>query len=178
MSAAAGERTEKATSRRRQRAKDQGQFAYSQELTSAITTGACVATVFYYLQTPTGFRAFFEGVLESVTTADNPEAILGSTIRQAGLYFLAVSAPVFIAAVIAALAGNFLQGLPVFARDAATLKWERLNPISGLSRLKTQTTPEGGAVTLAYTDFNAVLKRTDLRNVETHYKYDSLNRLT
>ena len=34
------ERTEKATGRRRQRAKDQGQFAYSQELTAAITLAA------------------------------------------------------------------------------------------------------------------------------------------
>ena len=51
-----GERTEKATGRRRQRAKDQGQFAYSQELTSTITLAACAATTFYYVQSPAGFR--------------------------------------------------------------------------------------------------------------------------
>ena len=138
MSAAAGERTEKATSRRRQRAKDQGQFAYSQELTSALTTGACVATMFYFLHTPAGFRAFFETVLESVTTADNPELILESLMRKTGLYFLSIAAPVFIVAVTAALAGNILQGLPIFASEATTLKWDRLNPVTGLSRLKTQ----------------------------------------
>ena len=43
--------------------------------------------------------------------------------------------------------------------------------------MKTQTTPEGGSVTFAYTDFDAVLKRTDPRGVESHFKYDSLNRL-
>ena len=31
-------------------------------------------------------------------------------------------------------------------------------------------------MSFAYTDFGAVLKRTDARNVETHYKYDALNR--
>ncbi len=46
-----------------------------------------------------------------------------------------------------------------------------------LSRLKNQTTPEGGLVTYSYWDFDAVKKRVDARNVETHYKYDSLNRL-
>jgi YD repeat-containing protein len=45
-----------------------------------------------------------------------------------------------------------------------------------LSRLTSQITPEGGAVSFTYTDFNAVLKRTDPRNVETHYKYDAMNR--
>ena len=47
-----------------------------------------------------------------------------------------------------------------------------------LSRVMTQSTPEGGTVGFTYTDFGSVLKRTDARNVETHYKYDSLNRLT
>ena len=138
MSSQTGERTEKATGRRRQTAQDQGQFAYSQELTSSLTLGACLAAVYYFLQTPEGFRSFFVSILQKGITADNPELILLSTIRQAGTYFLIVCAPVFAAAVIAALAGNFAQGLPVFAPEAATLKWERLNPMQGLSRLKTQ----------------------------------------
>jgi RHS repeat-associated protein len=46
-----------------------------------------------------------------------------------------------------------------------------------LGRMTSQTTPEGGALSFTYTDFGAMLKRTDARNVETHYKYDSLNRL-
>lgn len=47
-----------------------------------------------------------------------------------------------------------------------------------LGRMTSQTTPEAGAVSFTYTDFGAVLKRTDARNVESHYKYDTLNRLT
>jgi flagellar biosynthesis protein FlhB len=127
------ERTEKATGRRRQRARDQGQFAYSQELTAAMTLAACTATAFYLVQSPDGFRSFLAGMLQKATTADNSELI-----RHAGQYFLAAAAPVFIASVVAALAGNFFQGLPIFAPEAATIKWERLNPIQGLRRLKTQ----------------------------------------
>jgi flagellar biosynthetic protein FlhB len=133
---AQGDRTEKATGRRRQKARDQGQFAYSQELTSAIILITCILTVFYYLQSPAGFRAFFASILQDVTSADNPEMILASMVRRTGIYFLVVAGPIFAAAVVAALAGNVLQGLPIFAAEALQLKWDRLNPISGLSRLK------------------------------------------
>jgi flagellar biosynthetic protein FlhB len=50
-------------------------------------------------------------------------------------------APVFATIVGAALIGNFAQGLPVFAKDGAGLKFERLNPMQGLSRLKTKFSP-------------------------------------
>src|SRR5438046_1638690 len=70
-----GERTEKATSRRRERARDQGQFAYSQELTSAMTLAACVVTAFYCLRSPSGFRAFFAGLLENAATESGAELV-------------------------------------------------------------------------------------------------------
>src|ERR1700742_3360177 len=46
----------------------------------------------------------------------------------------------------------------------------------GLSRLASQTTPEAGTVSYTYWDSGDVKKRTDARNVETHYSYDALNR--
>lgn len=128
-----GERTEKATARRRQRAKNQGQFAYSQELTSAITLAACALTAGYYLSSPAGFRSFFESMLQQATAGDN-----SALVRQAGLYFLYAAAPVFVTAVAAALAGNLLQGLPVFAPEKPLLSFQRLNPVQALSRLKNQ----------------------------------------
>src|SRR5262249_43709601 len=67
------------------------------------------------------------------TVGDN-----SALIRHAGVYFLSAAAPVFAAAVIAAIAGNLLQGLPIFASERPTLAWGRLNPVSGLSRLKVQ----------------------------------------
>jgi RHS repeat-associated protein len=46
-----------------------------------------------------------------------------------------------------------------------------------LSRLTSQTTPEGGTVTFTYTSFDAVQTRTDARGAVTSYGYDALNRL-
>jgi flagellar biosynthesis protein FlhB len=133
MAQQSGERTEKATSRRRKQAQDKGQFAYSQELTSAMTLAACAATAFYFLASPAGFRSFFASLLQQAAKGDTSQLI-----RQAGIYFLMTAAPVFVAAVVAALAGNFIQGLPVFAPEKAALSWDRLNPIQGLTRLKNQ----------------------------------------
>src|SRR5688572_20717688 len=107
-----GDRTEKATGRKRQKSRDQGQFPYSQELTSALTLGACATVLFFYLKTPEGFRIFFATILNDVTTADNPELIMAAIIRKCGIYFLILTGPVFVTAVLAGLTGSVLQGLP------------------------------------------------------------------
>ncbi|HEY2383021.1 MAG TPA: EscU/YscU/HrcU family type III secretion system export apparatus switch protein [Terriglobia bacterium] len=133
MASGSGERTEKATARHRKQARDKGQFAYSQELTGAITLAASAVTAFYYLESPAGFRSLFASLLEQATTGDNSQLI-----HQAGVYFLFAVAPVFTAALVAALAGNFIQGLPVFAPEKAGLRFENLNPAHALSRLKGQ----------------------------------------
>ena len=52
----------------------------------------------------------------------------------------------------------------------------RIFVYDALSRVTSQTTPEAGTASLIYTDSSDVLKRTDARGVETHYKYDTLNR--
>jgi len=127
------ERTEKATGRRRQKARDQGQFAYSQELTSALALIACTVTVFYTIGSPAGFRSFLAGLLENASTADASQLI-----RNAGMYFLSATAPVFITAIAAALAGNLIQGLPVFAHEKPLLNLGALNPVKALSRVKAQ----------------------------------------
>jgi len=136
----ASDKTEKATSRRRQRAQDEGQFAYSQEVTGALTLFAAIVVLSYLYVNPLGFRAFFEQMLQTAITADS-ETAFNVTIRKAGIYFLMLVAPVFATIVGAALIGNFAQGLPVFAKDGAGLKFERLNPMQGLSRLKTKFSP-------------------------------------
>lgn len=130
---ASQERTEKATTRRRGQARDKGQFAYSQELTSAIALLACTVTAFYLIGSPEGFRSFFADMLNNAVDGD-----INQMIRRAGLYFLYLAAPTFATAVVAALVGNFMQGLPVYAKENVGFNFEKLNPMHGLSRLKGQ----------------------------------------
>ena len=156
----ASEKTEKATSRRRQRARDEGQFAYSQEVTGALTLFASIGVLSYLYVSPSGFQSFFERMLQTAISADS-ETTFDVTIRQAGVYFLMAVAPVFATIVGAALVGNLAQGLPVFAKDGAGLKFERLNPMQGLSRLKTKFSPlEWGKMLLLVVVSGIVLWKT------------------
>jgi flagellar biosynthetic protein FlhB len=134
------ERSEKATPGRREKARDKGQFPYSQEVTGVLTLFACLGVAYAVFSDASGYRAFFEGVLRDGATAES-DVQMTALVRQAGVYFLMASAPIFGAAIVATLVGSALQGLPVFASDGAGLKWDRLNPITGLSRLKGKISP-------------------------------------
>jgi flagellar biosynthesis protein FlhB len=134
------EQTEKATPSRRKKARDKGQFAYSQEVTGVLTLFACLGVAYAMFRDPTGYRVFFESVLRSGIAADS-DVHMAALVRQAGIYFLMACAPIFGAAIIAALVGNALQGLPVFASESVGLNWDRLNPVAGLSRLKGKISP-------------------------------------
>ena len=140
----ARERTEKATSRRRQQATDEGQFAYSQEVTSALTLVVCLAP--WSITSPVSRRlsrvsskASSDGGYGRIRDAD--VAALDSPVRN--VLSDVVCARSSLRPSLPALVGNFLQGLPIFASETVGLKWDRLNPIQGLSRLKTKISPAG-----------------------------------
>jgi len=130
------ERTEKPTGRRRQRAREEGQFAYSQELTSALTVAIVFVTLSYTTSSDSSFRTLMTSLLNTAVARDLSEEVLVQMIRQTGTYFLVSAVPVLAAAALASLAGSVVQGLPVFGTNTTGLKWDHLNPIRGLSRLK------------------------------------------
>jgi flagellar biosynthetic protein FlhB len=134
------EQTEKATPTRRKKAKDKGQFAYSQEVTGVLTLFACLGVAYVMFSNPTGYRAFFETVLRAGISSDS-DVNMTALVRQSGIYFLMVAGPIFAAAIVAAVVGNVLQGLPIFASESLGLNWDRLNPVAGLSRLKGKISP-------------------------------------
>lgn len=130
------ERTEKPTGRRRQRAREEGQFAHSQELTSAVTIAVGLVTLSYSLGSANGFKSLLTSVLTTSVTKDLSSGLLAQMMRQTGIFFLMTIAPVAAATAVAALVCNVAQGAPIFAANTTGLKWDRLNPITGLSRLK------------------------------------------
>jgi flagellar biosynthetic protein FlhB len=134
------EQTEKATPGRRKKAQDKGQFAYSQEVTGVLTLFVCLGVTYSLFQNPAGYRTFFENMLSAGISGDSDVHMI-SVVRQAGVYFLMAAAPIFGAAIVSALVGNFLQGMPVFASESIGLNWDRLNPVAGFSRLKGKISP-------------------------------------
>ena len=131
-----GERTEKATSRRRKQARDEGQFAYSQELTSAMTLAVTLTAVLFSLRSGMRLRELMQSVLDVAIQGQQSEKAIYELIRQSGMFFLIMAAPILAAAFAASLAGSVIQGLPRPAPEAVIFKWDRLNPVRGFSKLK------------------------------------------
>ena len=135
------ERTEKPTARRRSRAREEGQFAQSQELTSAVTVAVALTVLSYTLGTGSGFKGLLSSALSAGIHGDLTYELLIKMMRRTGVFFLTAIAPVVTAAVLASLAVNVVQGSPIFGANITGLKWDRLNPIQGFSRLKAKISP-------------------------------------
>src|SRR5262245_45995063 len=135
------ERTEKPTARRRNRAKEEGQFAYSRDLTSAMSLAAGLVAILFTFSPVTRFRALLTVLLENAIRGPFSQDVLIGSIRQTGTAFFILAAPALAAVAAAALAGSMLQGLPIFAANATGLKWEHLNPVRGFAKLKAKVSP-------------------------------------
>jgi len=130
------EKTEEATPRRLQKARDEGQVPRSKEL----TTSAVLLTGTVSLMVFGGFMANkmadilkYNFSLERATLFDNNLmfAHLGASFYEALLALI----PFFIAVVIAAVAGPIALGGWLVSGKALAPKWDRINPLAGLKRM-------------------------------------------
>jgi len=128
------QRTERATPKRREKAREQGQLVRSREVPSALTL-LSVAALLRFGQTGwiSSWRDLFRSLLAS---ASNPEIasitpILNSTGTSAARWAVP---PLAFAWMIAAFA-LFLQGGFVFAPAAFQPNWTRFNPANNLGRV-------------------------------------------
>jgi flagellar biosynthesis protein FlhB len=123
------DRTEKATARRREKAREKGQGARSRELV-ALSTAAGVFFVFYlagntFLQRITGLTARLLGLGYGRDTL--------AVMKSAGAEMMLILAPFFIAAVAFAVLSNVLQG--GFLLKPLNFELERLSPLAGIKKL-------------------------------------------
>jgi flagellar biosynthesis protein FlhB len=127
-------RTERATPRRRTKARERGQVLRSRDLVSALTMLAMVGVLAWRPEAGIArWHVFFRSVLEQAT----------STVWEDGLPLFEASAstvvlwagPILAAMFIVAVAGTLAQGAPTFAPEALTPNASRLNPINNLQQL-------------------------------------------
>jgi len=135
-----GERTEQATQRRREKAKQDGDVLHSRELSSAAGTLAGVMVLGALgPRTLLTWRAAFEGFLDLGAPAHWEPATLAPTlaaIRMLTLNVLGTSAWTMVAVASAALVVGVLQtgGVNIIP-SAIGLKLERINPIANVKNL-------------------------------------------
>ena len=131
------EKTEKATSKKKEDARNKGQVAISREVSSAMVLLASLG--FFYF----GGSWMFWNLSEIITRVfQNLDTLQFNTINDASVFSLEVLSrlltiliPLLLPLAILGLAANILQVGFKFSTEAISPKFNKLNPISGMKRL-------------------------------------------
>ncbi len=136
MSEQFGEKQHEATPFRRQKAREEGQVARSNDLASAIMLLAAVLALMYAGRQVAEFLGALtiSQFTESVTLQADPQ--LATTAWAKVMTGLAKTLlPVFVALIVVALAANIGQTGFLFVPSKVALKLDHVNPLKGLQRL-------------------------------------------
>ncbi|NSW82425.1 MAG: flagellar biosynthesis protein FlhB [Syntrophothermus sp.] len=131
-----GEKTEKATPRRRQESRRKGQVFRSVDLNSAVIL--LVGFAVLHFTTPymlTGIQGFFSRYLSDRALTQLTPATFHVMLLDAILLMAKISLPVIGAVLVAGLLVNLLQVGFVFAGEPLSIKPERVNPVEGFKRI-------------------------------------------
>jgi flagellar biosynthesis protein FlhB len=132
----AGDRTERATPKKRQDAKQKGQVAKSQDINTAIG----LLAVFMFLSFGTSLmgnhlfgilRHSFQDYMQMDLTENNAHKIMVEVIKECA-YILG---PILLVALIAGVVSNFAQVGFLFSTESIQPKLEKLDPIKGFKRI-------------------------------------------
>jgi len=132
----AGEKTEKATPKKRQESRKKGQVAKSQEVATAMVMLFCF-TLLFFLGKSMGINlmnimrgSFTEYLLWDVT-AGNVHTVFTHFFLES----VWIVAPLLLVVIIAGVFANYVQIGFLFTTDPLKMKLERLNPIQGAKRI-------------------------------------------
>jgi flagellar biosynthetic protein FlhB len=131
------DKTEEATARRIEKAREEGQIVMSREVVGFVALGAALVGMMFGLP-PLGYELMrgMRGVLENGHQLQ--VGLVATEMMRLGL--LAVL-PVMVMAMIGAIAGAMLQSRGLVSAKGLKPQFSRLNPASGIKRL---LGPEGG----------------------------------
>ncbi|MDE3838533.1 flagellar biosynthesis protein FlhB [Bacillus methanolicus] len=132
----AGEKTEKATPKKRQDARKKGQVAKSQDVNTAVHLLAVFLFFMFagelLLDHILGvFRHSFQDYLLVEMTENNLKSILLEILKE--LTF--ILGPIMLVALVAGVAANYFQIGFLFSSEAIQMKLEKINPIQGFKRI-------------------------------------------
>jgi flagellar biosynthesis protein FlhB len=130
------ERTEDATSRRREEAREKGQVARSQEIVSVGILVACL--IYFYF----GASGFLKNIMTLMTSGFRSAGQFNLT-QESLIYLFSdyvfkgffILFPIMLTVVVAAILGNILQIGVMFSSESVTPKFSKIDPIKGFERL-------------------------------------------
>jgi flagellar biosynthetic protein FlhB len=132
----AGEKTEKATPKKKQDARRKGQVAKSQDVNTAVVLLAVFLFLMFFGKTMTErmigvLRHSLQSYMFMDLTENNIQTILMEILTELAIFL----GPVMIVALIAGVASNYAQVGFMFSTEAIQMKLEKINPISGFKRI-------------------------------------------
>ncbi len=131
-----GERTEKPTSRRRQKARRQGQVPRSRELASAAAFAAAVLFFgFYAPQALDAMKNLIPFLWRRFLLAELTPAVVREMSFEVGWAFIVLVGPVVGLVALASVAGTVSFGGLVLSAEPLKLKVERLNPAENFKKI-------------------------------------------
>ncbi|MEN6332132.1 MAG: flagellar biosynthesis protein FlhB [Smithella sp.] len=130
------ERTEEATSRRREEAREKGQVARSQEI---ISVGILVACLIYFyfgasglLKKVMSLMAYgFQTAGQYNLTPDSFTSLFSDYVLKGFIILF----PIMLTVLVAGILGNVLQIGIMFSSESLTPKFEKIDPVKGFERL-------------------------------------------
>jgi len=124
----------RATPKRKQEARKKGQVLKSQELTSAVVLLALVGVLKFWL--PQIFTKTAELFRYLVTMrVEWNISYVWKVALDVSWQFLFILGPIFLAAIVVAIAINFLQVGSMFSVESIMPKASRINPVEGIKRM-------------------------------------------
>lgn len=132
----AGEKTEKATPKKRQDERRKGRVAKSQDINTAVLLLGCFLGLFvfgsYILQNMTGFfRKSFTEYIHWDVTNNSIQTMFNDSAFQA----IKMVAPIMVIAIISGLAANLLQVKFLFSTEPLKFDLKKIDPIKGAKRI-------------------------------------------
>ena len=128
------ERTEKATPRRRSKAREQGQIARSRDLTSSLALFGVIFTLSWLASSfPSQWLGFFHDALDA--SAQTDLSSMNHLFASTGLAALRWAAPLMLVAWVISIGATVAQGGLVFSAQPFTPNFARLNPANNLKNL-------------------------------------------
>jgi flagellar biosynthetic protein FlhB len=126
-------KTEQATPRRREKARERGQVARSRELPSALAL--LMVTVLVWWQAEVWRVQWREFLARTLLLSSSDSLECGRLLQQTAMLAIRWAAPPLLLSWLVAAGGALGQGGLVFAPTALSLNPEKLNPAANLSRL-------------------------------------------
>jgi flagellar biosynthetic protein FlhB len=127
-------KTEKATPKRREKAREQGQVARSRELPNVLAIlGAASALTVMSKGAVTHWTTFYRNVLDSAAAGDFQSS--GPIFFWSAVEVFRWILPVLLTSMVLSVGAGFAQGGFSISPEAMTLKFERFNPVSKLGQI-------------------------------------------